>query len=203
SLAYRDAVRLLGGGDSLIVRTVGRLAGVVAANVTVASAGTVDFFALRDELVAWGNATVNGLRDHATGVGRFDRTQRLVAAHSVLVVTAFYEALGEVLDGEPDLNLKAVELSRAEQVALATGEWRGPEHVDWVGPLIDRPPPMPTAYQPFEATLGELTRFYRLVTDRLAHFIRGLDAFEARESRATDALQRVVVRLIDRAVTRY
>src|SRR5262249_34738759 len=87
--------------------------------------------------------------------------------------------------------------------ALATGEWRGPGYGDLVGALIDRPPPMPTAYQPFEATLGELTRFYRLVTDRLAHFIRGLDAFEARESRATDALQRVVVRLIDRAVTRY
>jgi hypothetical protein len=182
---------------------VGRLAGVAAANVTVASAGTVDFFALRDELVVWGNAAVNGLRDRATGVGRFDRTQRLVAAHSVLVVTAFYEALGEVLDGEPDLNLKAVKLSRAEQVALATGEWRGLGYGDLVGALIDRPPPIPTAYQPFEATLGELTRFYRSVTDRLAHFIQGLDAFEARASRATDALQRVVVRLIDRAVMRY
>ncbi len=107
-------------------------------------------------MVAWGNAAVNGLRDRATGVGRFDRTQRLVAAHSVLVVTAFYEAVGEVLVDEPDLNLKAVELSRAEQVALATGEWRGLGYGDLVGALIDRPPSMPTAYQP-PMDLAELT----------------------------------------------
>jgi len=70
----------------------------------VTTVGAIDFFALRDELVSWGRSLVGGLGERLAGLGRFDRTQRLVAAHSVVVVTAFYEALGGVLaeDGGQD-----------------------------------------------------------------------------------------------------
>jgi hypothetical protein len=62
-LTYADAVRLLAGHDSEVVEWLGRAAGVPAAAATIASLGTVDFFALRGALVEWGHAAVSGLRE--------------------------------------------------------------------------------------------------------------------------------------------
>src|SRR6266550_6816768 len=103
-LSYKDAVRLLDGSQGPGVALAGRLAGVAVSGAVVATVGAIDFFALRDELVSWGRSLVGGLGERLAGLGRFDRTQRLVAAHSVVVVTAFYEALGGVLaeDGGQD-----------------------------------------------------------------------------------------------------
>jgi hypothetical protein len=57
------------------------------------------YFAFRSKLVAYGNRLAAGLHDRVHGLGRYDRTQRLYAAHTVIVMTAFAEALGEMLDG--------------------------------------------------------------------------------------------------------
>jgi hypothetical protein len=67
-LSYADAVRLLGGAESPVIGVLNRVSGAAAAVVTVGSAGTVDFFAVRGELVHWGNAAATSLRERLTGV---------------------------------------------------------------------------------------------------------------------------------------
>jgi hypothetical protein len=74
-LAFADAIRLLGGEPDELGR-LNRLAGVAAAGITVTTVGAVDLFALRDELVKWGNASVGRIRERTRGLGRSDRTQR-------------------------------------------------------------------------------------------------------------------------------
>src|SRR4051794_15771949 len=98
SLSFADALQLLGEADDPVVQRIGKLAGLGAAAATIASAGTIDFFALRDEAVRWGNSAVGAVRERSRGLGRFDRTQRLIAAHSVIVLVAYFEAVGEALD---------------------------------------------------------------------------------------------------------
>ena len=87
-LSFADAVRLLD-GDSEMVDRLGGTAGVAAGAVTVASLGTVDFFALRDQVVRWGHAAVRKWRDSVRGQSRFDRTDRIVAAYTVIVLVSF------------------------------------------------------------------------------------------------------------------
>ncbi|MGW4464733.1 NACHT domain-containing protein [Micromonospora sp. NPDC004704] len=199
-LAFVDAVRLLG-GDADAVGWLNRLAGVAAAAVTVTTIGAVDLFALRDELVKWGNAAVGRIRERTHGLGRFDRTQLLVAAHSVIVVTSFYEALDEVMTEIPELNLSRAELTADEQVALATKGPAAQQYAEMVASLVERPPPMPAPHLPFEEALKALEEHYRAVAGRLHAFLAGLSAFEPEP--LDDAARLMRKRLPGIAVDRY
>jgi hypothetical protein len=184
-LSYADAVRLLAGRDSEVVEWLGRAAGVPAAAATIASLGTVDFFALRGELVEWGHAAVSGLRERLTGVRRFDRTQRLVAAHTVLVVTAFFEALDEV---------HAVDLMASEQITLVTGDWPGTSHTQLVRALFEAEVPIPAAHRPFEQVVIELGNHYGGVVEHLAVFLKELSIAPPTLGRRLEIADRAVVR---------
>jgi hypothetical protein len=55
-LSFADAVKLLD-GDSPLVGALGQVAGVGVAGLAAGTAGAIDFFALRDQLVTWGHPT--------------------------------------------------------------------------------------------------------------------------------------------------
>jgi hypothetical protein len=202
TFSYRDALILLGAGDSTAIAVLGRLTGVAASTVSVATLGAMDFFAVRDELVAWGNRTARGLRERMTGIGRFDRTQRLVAAHSVLVITAFYEALGEVLDAEGAIDLRAVRLTREEQVSLSTGRSAGSHYHELVSCLVSVAPPMPTSHRPYEHNLALLGAYYFGAANKFVTFLHGLAEFE-RQADGLDALTVLLDDLVVAATRRY
>ena len=109
-LTYADAVNLLGAGESPFIAALGRIAGVPAAAIGAATLSSIDLLAVRNEVVEWGHGATRKLNERLAGLSRFDRTQRLTAAHSVLVVSSFFEALGDT----------ANEITLAEQVALGT-----------------------------------------------------------------------------------
>ncbi|ONI88693.1 hypothetical protein ALI144C_06650 [Actinosynnema sp. ALI-1.44] len=181
-LTFIDAVRLLG-GDSNAVGRINKLAGGAVAATAVATVGDVDFFALRNEIAMWGSSAIRGIRERTQELNRFDRTQRLVAAHAVIVVTSFYQALDEVVADRPGVDLSRAELTREEQVALATGGAPARSYAEMVASLVETSPPMPTPHQPFESTLVALRDHYDAVGDRLHRFLYGLRAFEHPDAR--------------------
>jgi len=142
-----------------VVGRLGRLAGAGAGVVTVASLGTVDFFALRDEAVRWGNAAARGWRSQVRGLSRYDRTDRLVAAHTVIVVVAFFEALEEVL-AERGVDLADARLTAAEQAVLATASPAAGDYPSIIETLLRHPAPCPTPRTPFGTLQTELGRYY-------------------------------------------
>jgi len=202
-LGYADAARLLGGADNAVIKALGAASGTAAAAVTVGTLGANDFFALRGALITWGNAAVAGLRERVTGVRRFDRTQRLVAAHAIIVVTAFYEALDAVLADHPDVDLAAAALTAGEQVAIATSTVVTTRYADLVQVLIDTPPPMPAPHQPFEATVGALAGYFGSAAAALRDFLSGLSAFTGHADRVREALTAVEHEVRRAAVERY
>ncbi|MEY9931698.1 hypothetical protein ABH926_006347 [Catenulispora sp. GP43] len=119
-LGYADAVKLLGGVDSRVVAALDRLTGglLLAASVS-GSTFALNLFEPKGELARLSGELVTGLADRMRGLGRFDRTQRLVAAHKVVVITAYFEALSSAR-----LPFSPQELSQtaAAQVSLATGQ---------------------------------------------------------------------------------
>ncbi|WP_433361129.1 NACHT domain-containing protein [Actinoplanes sp. CA-142083] len=173
-LSYADAARLLGSADEPVIRLLGAVTGAAATAVTLGSLGGNDLFALRGELIKWGNDAVSHLRERVTGVRRFDRTQRLVAAHAIVVVTAFYEAL--------DVDLTAARLTAGEQVAIATSTTAMNRYADWVGILVDTPLPIPAPHRPFEATVRDLEQFFENAAAAVRDFLGGLSAFEGRDA---------------------
>ncbi|WP_051571114.1 NACHT domain-containing protein [Cryptosporangium arvum] len=175
TLTYADAVRLIGEPESPAVTALGHLAGAGAGVVTAASVGTIDFFALRDQLVRWGHTAVTGLRERLGGLSRFDRTERLVAAHGVLVVTSFFEALDDVL-ADLGLDLDAAELTAAEQTGLATGTG----HAALVSALLEASLPIPSPARPAEVLAEHLADYYSAFTYSVHQFLRGLRAFDGR-----------------------
>jgi type II secretory pathway predicted ATPase ExeA len=166
-MTFADALQLLGEGGDPAVERLGRLAGIGAGVVTVATAGTVDFFALRDEAVRWGSTVVGTLRGRLRGLQRFDRTQRLAAAHSVIVLTSFYAALGE----DAWFDLPAARIVAEEQVAIAVGGAAAQSYVEMIGELVAKPPPMPAAHLPFEDVCEALSRFYQDAANSLQRFL--------------------------------
>jgi hypothetical protein len=169
-LSYADAARLLGVDNNPVMKILSGVSGATTAAVTVGTLADVDFFALRGELIRWGNAAVSNLRERMTGVRRFDRTQRLEAAHAIVVVTSFFEALDGVL---PEVDLTA-----GEQVAVITATPVNVRYAELVQILIDRPPPMPAPHRPFETTVTDLAGYFRAAAAAVRNFLSGLRAFE-------------------------
>lgn len=199
-LTYADAARLLGAAEDPIVKILGAVSGAAAAVVTMGTLANHDFLGLRGELIRWGNAAVTGLRERMNGVRRFDRTQRLEAAHAIVVVTSFYEALDTVLADRPGMDLAAAKLTAGEQVAIATSTPADTRYADLVQVLIDTPPPRPAPHRPFEETIAELAFYYRTAAEALRDFLAGLTAFE--DGRG-DTAAVAEARVCDIALRRY
>ncbi|MBU2668745.1 hypothetical protein KOI35_35070 [Actinoplanes bogorensis] len=164
-LTYADAVHLLGAGDSPYITALGRIAGLPTAAVATATLSSVDLLAVRNEIVDWGQTVTRGLRERVTGLNRFDRTERLAAAHAVLVVSSFFEALGDAAD----------EITLAEQVAIATSTAVESDRRAVVHVLVEADVPMPSATQPVEALRVELEAYYETLMIGALDFLKGLE----------------------------
>lgn len=175
-LTYRDALALLGAEDNRAVAIAGKLAGLGIAAVNVKTVGALAFFELRDEMVEWGDSVASSLRDRVKGLSRLDRTDRIVAAHAVIVITSFYEALRSEYG---DLIAEA-RLTAEEQVAITTDTAVRLSYRELVKTLIDEDLPMPTPTRPFERHVDHVLSYYGGLWSRVRKFFEGLAAFEGR-----------------------
>ncbi|MGW3352712.1 NACHT domain-containing protein [Nonomuraea rubra] len=178
-ITYQDAVALLGGpaGVSSLLDK--------ASSLVLFGTGGIDLFDARAEAVRLGDAFLRGLRDKVKGLSRYDSTQRLAAAHSVIVVTAFLDALGEM-----DV---LRELTPDEQRRITGADGFG-RH------LIEYATPMPTPALPFEELLDELAIDYQGRARTLVHFLSGLRCWDIWDETAR---ARLGTELPARAVRRY
>ncbi|MEV0405754.1 hypothetical protein [Actinoallomurus sp. NPDC050550] len=198
SLSYSDAVKLLG-GDSKIVATLDTvLGGALLAATTVNPNFILSLFDAKGELARVSGELVKNLRDKVNGLGRFDRTERLQAAHTIVILTAFFEAVADT--GLPDPGL-----DRSEQVALATGEAAGSHSLKTAtrGILhLDVPGIAP--HRPYEKSIRGLRDYYGGLSEYLADFLTGLALWDSLDETGRDRFIRILSDDVpDRAVRRY
>ncbi|MFE9745119.1 NACHT domain-containing protein [Saccharothrix saharensis] len=196
SFSYGDAVKLLGGDTGLV-----KLLDHVSA-ATVLATGGIDLLDARTEVVRVGRQLLSSLRDRVTGLHRVDRTRLLEAAHSILVVTSFFEALDEV--GLPF----PLKITKGEQVVLAGGTWPASTRtVDLVELLSNTTVPVPSAELPPDAVVGDITAFYRFTVGEVLGFLAGFDAWDDlppdERQRFATAAQDVPVRAVALYHARY
>jgi len=202
-VSYADAARLLGGSGSRAVAALDRLTGGLLLAATAAGSGfALSLFAARDEVVRLSGELVSGLEERLRGLDRFGRTERLVAAHAVVVLVAYFDALA---GAELPFDARELELTSSEQVALAAGVDASSDRLRALAEALLRSEvPLQTPQRPYEETLGVLREYYARLSDQLLRFVSGLAVYErldeTRRQRFAEAVSQSVP---DGAVTRY
>jgi hypothetical protein len=165
SLTYADAVRILGGGESAVIKGLD-----TASTVGLIALGGFNFFEVRQELVKLGTKLTTRLSDQIRGLDRLSRTDRLLAAHTVVVITAYFEAVG---DAFALLGLdRTLGLGANEQVALLRGRAVEPKWKAIISELtetsVDEPSPFRTRKGALEVLLPHYRRFGAHVAEYVA-----------------------------------
>ncbi len=196
SLTYVDALKILGDRQS---RLIGLLDGVMSAGLATwaATAWTMgadasapmNLFDLKDEVVRFGHESVRRVSERRSGLSRYDRTQRLAAAHAVLVVSSYFEVLDRT-----DLPVTPERLSSSAGERLTHGGGSPPKgYVDLIDGLLSDRLPLPEPHVPYARTREAIEAVYDLMSRRLATFIRAAPAWEAlaarERTRALDAVR--------------
>ena len=197
-LSYSDAVAILTGDSAALAAADRALGGALSMATGGVSDAVLNVFDAQVRILRLGRDLTSGLRGSLGSADRASRTERLAAAHAVLVVTAYFEALDEV---ELPFRLRELELTRREQIGLAGGGNSGQE---FVRALVGTGAPQPAPHLPYEHVVDELRGWYLLVTARLLEFIFGLAVYERLDDTQQQAVKDTLgVTLWRRAVERY
>ncbi|BBH71639.1 hypothetical protein ACTI_83240 [Actinoplanes sp. OR16] len=144
-LSYTDAVKLLGGSGPLMRIADNMLGGALSLATAGGSDAAISLFDAKTEAVRLGHLVSGKIVDFVRGQGRYNRSQRLHAAHGVLVVTAFFEALDR-------------EVGREEQLSVVAPA--SPPPGNWIAQLLAAPIPVPGPDVRYDRLLGELERWF-------------------------------------------
>ena len=196
--SYADAVRLLGGpgpAGAVLDRVLG---GALLVGGLTGAGLALNLFDAKAELVRSGQAVLSAMRDRMRGVARFDRTQGLQAAHTVVVVTAYFEAME--FEGLP-FGLAEVELTRGDQLRLVDGQ---ATDGSWVEGLLNAELPQPAPEFAYETTVERIHQLYVDTSKRFITYVGALAFWEGLdETTRARATRRLREELPGRAVERY
>jgi len=172
----------------------------------VASAAGAGFalslFDPKSELARLSGELVSGLAERLRGVSRLGRSERLAAAHAVIVLTAYFEFLREA---SLPFDVKELKLTGAGQVAVATGGAAGAARLRTLADALLRADvPMPAAQRPYELTLETVNGFYQHLSDEVSRFVTGLALWDRLNDTRRQQFRDTVCRDVPaRAVARY
>lgn len=205
-LTYRDAVKILGAGQSPLVSMVDKVFGGLLLGATPAAPALLSIFDAKSELTRLTHELVAKGIDRRNGLGQFDRIQRLHAARGVLMVVAYFEA---VETADLPFRLADAHLSRGEAIGLATDAFGTGVLADVANTVLETDLPLLGVQTPSEKAQEQLGRFYRRLNDSFRKFLQGLSLWEdlgaTKQMQAVGALERVVpnaLRLFDSSVQR-
>ena len=195
-MKYSDAVRILKGVDSTVVAALDAVAGgllLAATPLVPALSGWLD---AKTEFVRLSAQLVQRVGRRREG-SRYTRTQRLQAAHAVIVVSAFFEALDEL-----PVPLRTWDLSRDEQLAIATGTAQHQRAALLIESLFAVGDVLPDASAAVAGNAGVLAYYGTLATNLVA-FVGGLAAWEDLDDSRRTAYAQAVRDVPARAYERY
>ncbi|GID26077.1 NACHT domain-containing protein [Paractinoplanes brasiliensis] len=196
-LSYADAVRILGGSGPLAKAVDNLLGGALSVATAGGSDLAVSLFDAKTEVVRLGTLVSSSLNDSVRGLGRYERSERLQAAHAVLVVAAFFESVDECLTAA---GIETVEFSRDDQLRLVGDPAEG----KLIERVLSTRVPLPSADLPYERLLSALLDWFLRTADTMRAHVTGYAVWEqAEEGRRMQADGLLRRRLPELAVERY
>ncbi|MFD1045033.1 hypothetical protein ACFQ1S_05200, partial [Kibdelosporangium lantanae] len=174
-LSYAEAVKILSGRDDRIISALDRLAGgaLLAASATGVTFA-LSLFDPKSDLVRLSKDLVGDLAEKL-GRNRAGRTERLAAAHTMIVMTAYVEALQEA---DLPFDIRKLKLSGDADLAHQ---------------FLHTPVPPPTPQRPYEATQQSLTDAYTSIARYVLDYLRALAIWDSlnqtQRDRTTSAIR--------------
>ncbi|RVX40576.1 hypothetical protein EDD27_2991 [Nonomuraea polychroma] len=171
--SYADALRILGCKDGRLAKVIGFAAAAERTGWALAGAGqlVMGLADMRASIVRFGENVVGRMPELRGGVDRHTRTQRLAAAHAVIVVSAYFEALGEA-----KLPFTLDKLDRSDQIArgVPTRE----RFARLMAELLLERLPTPEPHVPYGETRQAVERAYLRMSEALAGYAGGLSVWD-------------------------
>jgi hypothetical protein len=204
-LTFRGALQILGHHDRPWLEGLDKLLGgaILAAGAAGAAVGS-PLVGGAVVLGLWGavdqknqamillRERLDRLADRRLGTSTYERAELIAAAHTTIVVTAFFEVLHERLDAAGLPNLKLLE----SEIAGLTSSFG--DHL--ISGLLDADVPAPSASAGFRDNTVALKTWYQEFARRVAAFLAPLNGGD----RVADLLEGTfVVHTIARYETRY
>ena len=202
-LGYADALKILGDGHSKILKTIDKLLGgaILVTSAATGQIGLISLLEARDELVSQSSKLISDFGQRVRGARGRNRTDLLVAAHTVLAVNAYFQTLNEA-----DLPIKAANLkiTTEEQLGIAGAERQTEGSKKLVDELLNISLPLPEAHRPFEQVTKEMEGRYLSFSQELLDFISGLAVWDrlGQQQRA-NLSKKVLENVPGEAVLRY
>ena len=202
-LGYADALRLLGGKDNRIVTSLDKITGGILLGAALGVPALLGWLEARAEFARLSQDLVRSISERRNGLSRYSRTQRLEAAHGVLVVSAFFDALAEA---DLPFAFGALQLTKAEQVSMATASpslaANASRLTDWLLSMPDATLPHPQ--ESHEVLLDFLgRRYYPRLCQVTEEFIQGLAVWDQLSETDQDRFSLTLHNIPPRALSRY
>ncbi|MCC8245542.1 NACHT domain-containing protein [Saccharothrix luteola] len=169
AISFRGALQILGHHDRPWLDRLNALAGgaVLAAGLVPAVSAVWGWVDQKNEAVGLLRKMLDSTANRLTGTGGLERHELVLAAHTTIVLTAFFETLRAEL-GEV---YRTAAITDSEKVVLAAGR-RPDDDEPLVRHLYTTPVPTPSAVSGFEEVAGGVVEWaanlYRFVDDFLA-----------------------------------
>jgi hypothetical protein len=202
-LSYADAIRLLGGKNNQTVTALDKITGGILLGAAITAPALLAWIAARAEFAQLCQDLVRAFSERRARLSRYDRTQRLQAAHSVLVITAYFEALAAA---DLPFRFSDLKLTRSEQVILANdGSAMSASLTSVTDGLIQMArSTLPEPQESYEVLLESLEkRYYSNFSGAIARFIRGLEVWDRISETDRDRFGRALEAVPERARVRY
>ncbi|MFD0267276.1 hypothetical protein ACFVGY_11850 [Streptomyces sp. NPDC127106] len=200
-LSLSDALVLLGGDPPAVAALDRALGGALNAATGGVGDGLLRVADARGRVVGLGRDAVRGLgRRLGRAEGRAERTELLHAAHTVIVVVAWFQALGE---SHLPFRVDDLDLTRGEQLALAGAPEPGAPGTAFAHSLAAVDAPQPAPHRPFEDVTAELGRWYAELSERFVRFVEGLRVWTTLSESERGVAQRVLDTELPRSAVRH
>lgn len=201
-LSFSDALVLLGGDPPAVAALDRALGGALNLATGGVGDGLLRIADARGSVLGLGRDAVRGVGQRlGRADGRARRTELLHAAHTVIVVLAWFQALEEL---RLPVHVDDLELTRREQLALAGAPRPEGSGAAFVRSLAATDLPHPAPHRPFEAVTGELAGWYEGLSARFLDFAEGLHVWSAQtEAARAEARRALSTELPREAVRQY
>lgn len=199
SLSYAQAVRVLGQGpDADWLRRINDLTGGLMLGAAVTVPAVLGWFDAHAVFAKLSQQLVQAAGRRLAGANRLDRTERIAAAHTIIVVSAYFDALAEV---DLPFDLAAAKLTAEDQLSLAGRD--GSRAGDLAQAALRVGIFLPEAHGFRREYLDTLGVTYRELSTAVGAFLRGLALWDELSPGQAAEVDRALGRVPVRARERY
>ncbi|MDI6101050.1 hypothetical protein QLQ12_20765 [Actinoplanes sp. NEAU-A12] len=204
TLSYTQAVRILGRGPGAEwMRRLNDLTGGVLLGATTTLPAVLSWFDAHAVFAKLSQQLAGTVGQRLTGAHRLDRTERVAAAHTVIVIAAWFDALGEA--GLP-FDTTTAEFTSGEQFRLAGSMSIGSAAVrgrELAGTALRASIDLPEPHGLQSEHRTRLRATYRQLSTSARAFLRGLALWDALGPGEESRVDQVLTDLPEIALERY